>query len=109
MFLLDPNFEEIYMYLNLDANECLERIKQRRRSEEDNVSLDLLQNIQNSHEEMMKIINPSGNTSDRLKTTLGIDVERKVAIVKSQIVLTGNLYSYKKHDIQTLRRAVKAE
>ena len=54
----DPNFEEIYMYLNLDANECLERIKQRRRSEEDNVSLDLLQNIQNSHEEMMKIINP---------------------------------------------------
>tara|TARA_B100001113_G_C20944409_1_gene550265 strand:+ start:256 stop:822 length:567 start_codon:yes stop_codon:yes gene_type:complete len=53
----DPNFEEIYMYLNLDANECLERIKQRRRSEEDNVSLDLLQNIQNSHEEMMKIIN----------------------------------------------------
>ena len=60
------------MYLNLDANECLERIKQRRRSEEDNVSLDLLQNIQNSHEEMMKIINPSGNTSDRLKTTLGI-------------------------------------
>jgi len=51
----------------------------------------------------------SGNASDRLKTALGIDVERKVAIVKSQIVLTGNLYSYKKHDIQTLRRAVKAE
>ena len=46
-----------FIYLNLDANECLERIKQRRRSEEDNVSLDLLQNIQNSHEEMMKIIN----------------------------------------------------
>lgn len=55
---LDPNFGEVYIYLNLDTDECLTRINTRKRPEEHKLSLHLLNNIEDSHKKLMNTIHP---------------------------------------------------
>lgn len=47
---LDRGYKKVYVYLKLDPNQCLERIKKRGRTEEGDITIDYLKNLDESHE-----------------------------------------------------------